>query len=751
MEQNNGINKFLNDKNKFVLHFYGDRNTGKTDAVKSVFSQESNQAVVAGGKWTYSWITPRYHQANAVFEHFGSVAQGFFQLNSIKDDNETKVESLYRRVDNVKNISVLFKTLRDEYLKELPSGHSNLVLIIDNAENIISFHKFSNLDSWYRHVVEQWQYFLKSLIELNNLTLTLKLIIISNEHILDWGVLDRYRNSRSIGSDHAATFLKKVTKINADVERLVSIPMSNPDKVSGASSPQKNTFAECCKSFHEERHKGYSYFLVKCLNKHAVDINVREMVFLEIMKQDYLDFQLQILKKFNRATSYSDSVKNIQSLISFYSLRELIESCFPAGKGNGQTNGADSGINVRREYFKQLTQMLCLPIGGHIFGDLADCLRRHGYEKILRDMLECIIGWECGQRGKAGISPVLLVRIKMLQGNLLFYPYPEDFLGALRCYADALKTANKVKKCACNAHRCQVCRQLINYEVFNVLYQIRGRKLDKIWSERELSGFNGAMKALAGLYGLKTSNIKAIMQNLLEQLSGKNRIYHNAGKHAKCWEILLGLNNLNIKPESFEHRWTVARLKFECLYRGSISFHDKLLRDNAFENAVKDAQVNGTNYWAFAKAFYHAQLRLNKYKRKDDKKPENFEKLYRIFRPLLDFYTQLSFSIFSEQGEREWRRAKVDELLGDIMCEAIRVGSKKEADISRNFHEDVHMDGYWKKAQEFKKKALEHYAKAQNAYAVLGSGYYVGRVRRKMTSGVIMADVSRRGTRSVPA
>lgn len=512
---NQKLEQFIKSPAEHIFHFYGKQNTQKSQIVQYTLNNIFNKVEVEYEKRVI-WITAGYDQTNMVIEH----------LEKILGRLPLQKEIPSRNYSNARNIHILTQDLvinqSNDSTLEKP-----YVLVIDNAENIFSLHFSLALNNWRKELVEEWRVFLKNLIELNSNGFYLKVILISNEHILD---LEDVEN-----------FLKYEENVN---QKTVLLDLDTPTKVSKAVSnltkKKKCSENECDgeivkpsvelinKIFIDSSDLNYEQEKIYKFLKQPVDVEKRQYINVgDIIYQYGYGMELvEAINKFEKREYPGDGYiiayikeqfKKIIKLAKVVrgasnraykintELIKLSKKRIELDKKVLEASNKAHRFNVKiikRVYavynlislFKKIVNdeqlkeflnramivFLCLPVR-KTFSDVGDILRTYGYSNLLLEIIEKTEGSTDGSRNidyyLSGFNKGFIdlfksrnyvqCRMYILKGNIAYYNYPENFARAIDDYCEVFE----LNGCGLKAYRF-----LATYEIINVFFQLVERQ-----------------------------------------------------------------------------------------------------------------------------------------------------------------------------------------------------------------------------------------------------------------------------------
>jgi len=148
----------------------------------------------------------------------------------------------------------------------------------------------------------------------------------------------------------------------------------------------------------------------------------------------------------------------------------------------------DYDQNKRKAQFDLITT-LCTPRHNYMFSDVGILLQQYGYDKLLKTILDDISSLTnnyCSQR------------LKILEGNIYYYNYHENYVKALESYCIALESIisdTSEKKCS-QEGPCNLMLSLIYYEIVSVLYHLEIDKKIYFLNDNEIQNINLLIKRI---------------------------------------------------------------------------------------------------------------------------------------------------------------------------------------------------------------------------------------------------------------
>lgn len=726
---------FIPSRKKYIFHLYGKSDTRKSHAVreilKTIFPIPDERKII--------WNVTGYDQTNMVIEHLEHILTGDFPLRASYPDLQS--------CSNLRNIHILTQGLInfDEQMKQ----DKPYVLVIDNAENIFSLHLSLERKNWRKELVEQWRIFLRNLVELNGKGFYLKIVLITNAHILDLEELDDFLEycekidegfdpQKNKTTQQLIEELQAVVKIEEEErcsEEIVRPAFAIINRFLALDDRQKGKYAdELRKILFKYIHVGsreyinigdivYQYRdgikLIDALNE--IGGGAAEGYIVEYIRQQVKKV-LVFAEKIRNASAdepvaladiHKWNVKIIKRVYAVYHLADLFKK-----------NAADCEENERLIGFLDcaLKVLLHLPVRKK-FADVGDILRTYGYSSLLLEMIDNTEGNIFPSDGAedylTGFSPVfaelfksrgcIQTRIDILKGNIGFYNYPEDYVYAIDNYCRAL---DNEKDCS------KEYPFLAAYEIINVLFQLVERKWESFLSREQKEKIILRLKQIApgetcrDLFKTAGVLIRELEKRAEEidsiPASGNTR----AGIEAILGELESGYFSNNGQDAFFE-RMITAKIKYHKLEtKLSIA---KLSKENQAGRMNLSAETVGRDidrlykvansftcepYWKFS-IIYHLTKRLYFLAAaaltSGAKERIDAGKLIEI--------NENNLRRSCSYGESLWREAKTKELSGDI--------TRLSAEQARNDKERM----------MYSKKRIDLYNEARKIYLTLNCGY----------------------------
>lgn len=519
---------FIPSRSKYIFHLYGKQNTQKSQTVREIlrdlFRDQYNAKVI--------WIVTGYDQTNMVIEHLENILIKFPPRDSILN---------LQSHSNLRNIHILTQGLikPDKTMDQ----KKPYVLVIDNAENILSLHLSLERKNWRKELVEQWRIFLRSLIELNGEGFCLKVVLITNVHILDLEELDnflQYCEKTGAGDDEYKT--PETDKLIKNLQEVLQISEEDcDDKIVKPVFEIINKFLENGESLKKSESKFLGILLKNVSVGSREYINIGDIIYqyrdgiklIEAINEIEMILPIKPAEKYiidyikqqvKKILGYAEKIRlkptlapnvhiwNVKIIKRVYAVYHLVD-LFKKNSANSET---DKQLII---FLNQAMKVLLhLPVRKE-FSDVGDILRTYGYSNLLLEMIESIEenlfvsgNGDCksDNGGKdddylEGFDEIFLTlfkcrnciqsRINILKGNIGFYNYPEDYVLAVDNYCKVFELEEGNLKDPIEKYRF-----LATYEIINVLFQLIERKWKIFLSLKQKEGIEKCMMRLKGIF-----------------------------------------------------------------------------------------------------------------------------------------------------------------------------------------------------------------------------------------------------------
>lgn len=216
--------------------------------------------------------------------------------------------------------------------------------------------------------------------------------------------------------------------------------------------------------------KGQIETSIILISDYKVSYDFIEKNFIKMKKSGNDQISIKISRINSKSTGSSPSMKQNKD----YKLYEKdIKSIIDIYKSYLRSKKKENNNNLIRI----LVSNLCASRGDFLFYDRGFLLQEYGYNKLLLEILHYI-----GNEKYQYQNDYYLYRLKILEGNLNYYNYPEDYYRALGCYHDVLrKILKNDRKCfnpgsdkgrGQKCKRCCILEDLIYNELISVLYHV---------------------------------------------------------------------------------------------------------------------------------------------------------------------------------------------------------------------------------------------------------------------------------------
>ncbi len=642
MPVNANFETVINDDRNFIFHYFGPKNSGKTPTlIKYLMSGEQL------GFFHPIYTTFRHSQPNMVIEHFFPIMTqllGYFEivdpsslLKILPYPNKTNlirdiIDYVFKNdIDTLKNETVLFEAFENKIVSRLKTVDDKTILFaLDNSQRVFGKHIQLSNNGWEKEVYIQWISFIKQFIELSDKHLKYKFILISSEPLHQINELADYQygniehrmlNSSTVYEKniHLKYALEEYNEyqkswtalINNDryVETLhddlnnyfsyikcgkESIANEDEEEMSAANEKKAaNLFSNLCKIFAN----GYGWVIINKIiksNKNEIKVNLLCNLFDFLLAQSFLTIIDK--KKIDATETGVKDIESIKFAFHYFKWGKLLEAAINDPNINDQSINLDDAID---KYINNLTKLLCFPLEKYMYSDIGFRFQGYSYFDVFKDILKEI-------EGKLG-NGILSIRLKVLQGNIYYYTFPEDYLRALEIYKDALIKWNyKLKPSKYCGEKCRLSKALILFEMVSALFHFTNKRTIRNMNEQDtrklldlLAVINSVHKtkkhlpARAQIVNNPLNEVFKTISDLIISLSGLQR--NNEKQHSNCMQAqLINAISDNIENEYFARkfdgildekqytiikaRYIVAKLKYiELRYLGSKKIVNNIL------------------------------------------------------------------------------------------------------------------------------------------------------------------------------